>query len=290
MEEVSERLGDGCAELAELRMAGYGDELIATGLARGASKRGKRIAFGDGRRIKWGPYSSEIFRGNPNIAAPGCELDNDIEWINYYKGHRLYNIGHGNRWEWNYSFRPKPGEVFLDKEEVTFAKKIGSEFIIIEPNVPWHKAQATNKNWGIDRYQAVASGLREEGYDVAQFAFGRDRLSEVRVIETPSFRHSMAVLQRAQLVICPEGGMHHAAAAVRTHAVVLFGGFIPPEATGYSMHTNMVAGGKACGWLGPCLHCRAAMQSISVEDVLAAARRYLNADNLHLDVGRQVRG
>ncbi len=30
---------------------GYGDNLMATGMARGAACRGKRIAFGNGRRL-----------------------------------------------------------------------------------------------------------------------------------------------------------------------------------------------------------------------------------------------
>jgi hypothetical protein len=38
---------------------GYGDELMATGMARGAAARGKRVAFGDGQRIICGPYCFE---------------------------------------------------------------------------------------------------------------------------------------------------------------------------------------------------------------------------------------
>lgn len=259
-------------------MAGYGDELIATGLARGVAARGKRIAFGDGRRIMWGPHSAEIFKNNPNIASPGSERNPDIEWVPYYKGHRVYNIGKGDHWVWNYQFKPRPGEVFLDAGEIAFAQRVKPGFVVIEPNVPWQKPQAMNKDWGLRNYQAVADRLRMDGHEVVQFAVGRDRLSGVRSLSTPSFRHSLAVLQRAAMVICPEGGLHHAAAAMGTKAVVLFGGFIPPAATGYDMHINLTGGAVACGRIAPCKHCRAAMDQISVKDVMTAVQRTLNQE------------
>jgi hypothetical protein len=53
--------------------------------------------------------------------------------------------------------------------------------------------------------------------------------------------------------------------------VVLFGGFIPPQVTGYPTHTNLTAGSAACGKLQSCSHCRAAMDAISVEKVMKSA-------------------
>src|SRR4030095_3529410 len=94
---------------------GYGDDIMATGMARGAAARGKRIAFGDGQRIIWGPHSAEIFQGNPNIAPPGVERRPDIEWIHYYRGCRIYSYATADRWVWNYDFRPKPGQLFFQR-------------------------------------------------------------------------------------------------------------------------------------------------------------------------------
>ena len=62
--------------------------------------------------------------------------------------------------------------------------------------------------------------------------------------------------------------MHHAAAALGIDAVVLFGGFISPQITGYEYHANLTGGVKACGNLYTCAHCRKAMDSISIDDVL----------------------
>jgi len=253
-------------------MAGYGDELIATGLARGAHARGKRIALGDGKLIKWGPFSKEIFKNNPNIAVPGSERDKDVEWVPYYKGNRIYNVGHGTHWTWNYDFHPAPGEMFFDEEELTFAETLPSGLVFVEPNTPWHKPVAPNKAWSFSKYQQVTDVLLAAGYPVVQFAVGRDRLAHVQTIKTPSFRHSLAVVKRAALVVTPEGGLHHGTAAVGTRAVVIFGGFVPPASTGYDIHINLTGGAKKfCGRLTPCQHCRDAMAAITVDEVVSSA-------------------
>lgn len=259
---------------------GYGDEILATGLARGARDRGKRIAFGDGEKIIFSPWSEQVFRYNPNVAHPGDEADSDIEWIAHHKGHRLYNSVSADRtrWVWNMGFRPVAGELFFNEEELQFAEEAGSGFIVIEPNVPWHKSVALNKDWGALKYKAVASELSAAGRDVMQFSYPTARVvcASARQFKAPTFRHALAVMARAALYIGPEGGLHHGVAAVGIPAVVLFGGFIPPEVTGYPTHANLTGGSSACGHLSKCSHCKTAMNAISVDKVLHVARRYLN--------------
>lgn len=247
---------------------GLGDELMATGMARGSLERGKRVAFGDGRKIVWGPWCEEVFRHNPNVAQPGTEHLGDVEWIHHYKGHRLYNrlVVH-DRWVWNQNFRAQPGEMFFTDTEKMQAERAGSNFVLIEPNVPWHKSVAPNKDWGLSKYQEVAKKLIDDGVDVVQFAYGRDHLHGVRIIHTHGFRDALAILSRANLAIVPEGGLHHGAAAVGVRAIVLFGGFIPPQVTGYASHVNLTGGEVACGSLNRCDHCRRAMESISIKHV-----------------------
>lgn len=258
---------------------GYGDEILATGMARGARARGKRIAFGDGQRIVFGPWSEQMFRYNPNIAAPGDEGAPDIEWIAHYKGHRLYNsVAPGrDRWEWHMDFRPVAGEMFFSDEELKFAETAGSGFVVIEPNVPWHKSVAPNKDWGEARYEAVSDAMVAERRDVMQFEYSnqRSKARSARLFKAPTFRHALAVLARAALYIGPEGGLHHGAAAVGIPAVVLFGGFIPPQVTGYDTHTNLTGGAQACGKFQRCDHCRAALDAITVDDVLSAVHEHM---------------
>jgi hypothetical protein len=134
-------------------------------MARGAKARDKRVAFGDGKQIIFSPWSSKIFRHNPNIAWPGDECAADIEWIGHYKGKRLYNsvAPGGTRWAWNLDFRAVAGELFFSEEELRFAESFASGFVVIEPNVPWHKTVAPNKDWGGLKYEAVASELAARG-------------------------------------------------------------------------------------------------------------------------------
>src|SRR6266436_3124909 len=102
-------------------------------MARGASERGKRIAFGENGRIKWDQYSEQIFRGNPNIAPPNIERASNLEWIPFFKGHRIYNRQEGNRWVWNLDFHAIRGVLFLSRLEKKFAETIGQGFVVIEP-------------------------------------------------------------------------------------------------------------------------------------------------------------
>lgn len=260
---------------------GLGDNLMATGLARGAAKRGKKVAFGDGRKILWDKNSEPVFRNNPNVARPGAESRANIEWVDFYGGHRIYNRRVGDRWEWNYGFKATAGEVFFARSEMEFARKEGSGFILVEPNVPQFKSVAPNKTWPIERYQVVADHLMKAGYTVRQFDYkGGQRLDRVKGIVAPNFRHALAALSKASLYVGPEGGLHHGAAAVGIPGVVLFGGFIPPQVTGYDSHINLTGGAEACGSFNRCSHCAAAMAAISVEEVESAVLSVLEGGRL----------
>lgn len=256
---------------------GLGDNLMATGFARGALARNKRIAFGDGKRLIWDNLSAGIFAGNPNICRPGHENSRSTEWIPFYRGNRLYNKLGDGRWIWNYEFRPKPGEMFFSKEEIAFADRMPRGFVVIEPNVPVQKSVAVNKQWPVDRYEEVARRLSAAGLTVVQLKYGgRNNLRNASSVHSPNFRKALALLERASLYIGPEGGMHHGAAAVGVSAVVLFGGFIPPSVTGYETHTNLTGNSsEACGSLIKCDHCLSAMKSIEVDEVYAAATGHL---------------
>jgi len=226
---------------------GLGDQILGTGIAKGAAARGKRIAFGDGKTILWDQHSEQIFRGNPNIAAPGSEADKDLEWIKFYRGSRIYNEHDkvNNRWLWNYEFKAKPGEIFLTAEELQWVEQFTKGCIIVEK----------------DRYEEVIKRLLLSGKKVVELNG-----------TAPSFRHALAALSRASLYIGPEGGLHHGAAAVGIPAVVIFGGWIPPQVTGYDDHINLTGGAKNfCGSLSSCDHCKEALDKISVDEVYSSA-------------------
>jgi hypothetical protein len=260
---------------------GFGDEILGSGLAKGLYVQGKRAAFGDGKKIIWGPWAEEIFRHNPNVARRGDEHRSDLVWISHYKGNRLYNRldREKNRWAWNYQFKAAPGEIFFSSEEKSRIEQLKSanrRFILVEPNVSWHKSVAVNKDWGLQNYQAVVNLLLRDGHEVVQTKHGRDKLKGVKFVTTPKFRDVLAVMTLADVALVPEGGLHHGAAAVGVPAVVLFGGFIPPVVVGYGAHINLAGGTtEFCGSLSKCQHCRDAMAKISVEEVYQSMKKMI---------------
>lgn len=262
---------------------GWGDELIAAGLARQAAARGKRAAFGDKNRIIWSDQARALFRGNPNVAHPGDERAADLEWYEHYRGNRFYGRCLGGVWRFR-DFECPPGEVFLTQEEKIFALSRmwspSDPVVVIEPRVkPMGACDGQNKQWPVAHYEALACAIREErGLRCVQLVppSVRPALHFADVIETPTFRHALAIIGLASLYIGPEGGLHHGAAAMGTPAVVIFGGFNTPKSTGYPWHENITVG-EPCGRVAACEHCREAMASISVDRVLDAALRQLSS-------------
>jgi hypothetical protein len=252
---------------------GYGDELMGSGVARGAHARGRRIAFGDGQHIIWHDNAHQIYRNNPNVAKPGSEGAPDLEWVAHYPSNRLYHRGRdGNRWLFS-DWRAIEGQVFFDENEMLIAKTFQFD-VVIEPTV---KRIAPNKQWPVERYQRVATALAQAGYRVAQFMGGRTdgKLNYATPVPTSGFRIALAKLARARLFIGSEGGLHHGAAALGVRAVVIFGGFTHPRNTGYDLHHNIFVGDEPCGLQTACPHCREAMNSITVEQVLEPALEML---------------
>jgi hypothetical protein len=268
---------------------GYGDDLMASGYVRGMASQGKRAAFGDGRKIVMQEHGRQIYRGNPNVAPEGSEGSPDLVWIDNYPWHRkgLDFNADKTRFVFDRRMAGAPGEIFLTDAERTRAEKLApNDFILVEPNSQgsWkHVLHRVNKQWPYDRFQSLVDKLCCDGYQLAQLSYPRRtkgcRLQNVLEIDSPTFRDGLAIMQRAQLYIGPEGGLHHGAAALNVPAVVIFGGWISPEITGYPNHENISVGNESCGMLTVCKHCIDAMASITVDRVYDAARRQLDRNN-----------
>ena len=72
------------------------------------------------------------------------------------------------------------------------------------------------------------------------------------------------------LFIGTEGGMHHAAAALNKKAVIIFGGHISPNITGYSFHKNLYIDDESspCGNKLKCKHCEECLNKITTKLLL----------------------
>lgn len=252
---------------------GYGDAILATNLARGLHAQGRLAAFSnDGKTIKWTGYCEEVFKRNPNIARPGAEHQDNLVWLPHYKRHSPYCKYENERFIWNYDFKVAPGELFFDPIERLGSPPAG-RFIVIEPNVS-QRFFWRNKDWGDGKFEALAKALMDAGYFVVQCIHDNSqrKIAGAYHILTPRFYRAIRIMAQASLIISPEGANHHVAAAVGVPAIILWGGWSPPQTMGYDNHINLTGGAtKACGSTILCSHCRQAFDNISVDEVYQAA-------------------
>lgn len=173
----------------------------------------------------------------------------------------------------------KPGEIYLTEKESSMARASASEeyYVYIEPNVKG-KVSSENKSWGLEKYQHIVNRLRQQNITVVQCGVAASaKLKNVRFIETNDIRSAFGILSHAAFYLGNEGGMHHAAAAFGLPAVVVFGGFISPYATGYESHTSIYVEDSrypyGCGNLFDCSHCKDTMRMISIDQVYAEVEK-----------------
>lgn len=237
---------------------GLGDELMAAGEARRRrelSGRRCQIIGKDGR-----PRWHEVWFGNDDVAGP--HEAGDFDRFQHCGGHRSYIDGSRStrsRWAW-LTHRPTPARLPTVQVDLR-----ADDCILVEPSI---KAGASpNKRWR--GWQALVDARRDLPW--AQVGPpGTAWLSGVRRIETQTFWQAFSVLKACRAAVLHEGGLHHAAAALSVPAVVMFGGYISPDQTGYSGHVNLFTGGEPCGWRKPCAHCQTAMAKITVDAVIAS--------------------
>ena len=247
-----------------------------------------QVVVGDGEREIW----SEIFAGNPNITRLATVQPGEkIVWLRNYRGCRPYLDYTHSQPNYRQSFtayHARSGDLFLSSVERAYAASVlrglrdgNTPLISVEPNVDF----GPNKDWGFERWQQVVDHLQGRAQFV-QPSFGKPVLSGV--VGVPStFRGFCAVLACCDLHMGPEGGLHHAAAALARPAVVLFGGRLHPEITGYSFHENVYVDGpeSPCGMIAPCSHCRSCLDAIQVSDVVARVVHLLGVHRRGLSTG-----
>jgi ADP-heptose:LPS heptosyltransferase len=227
----------------------------------------RKVRLDFGKRL-W----NDVWNHNPRIAAIG-EVGDFQVYQPRVNGLRSYCAGKtGDKWTWR-EYKPPVGEIYFQPEELAYAARFAPD-VVIEPNL---KGRASsNKDWGLDKWRHLVALMRVAGLQPVQLGpAGTRRLIGAEFIDTPTFRLASAVLARARAAVLPEGGLHHAAAVVGVRSVVIYGGYISPQQTGYDLHTNIFTGRKPCGMRLACNHCARAMAKIAPEMVLEELRRLL---------------
>ena len=131
-------------------------------------------------------------------------------------------------------YKPYPADLkVLDLDLSHFG-----DFVFIEPHTKT-MTSANNRDWGWENFCQVVARV---ACRFVQPSYGLPILPGVEPIRTKTFLDGIAVLKKASTGLMAEGGLMHAAAAVGVPSVVIFGGFISPQSTGYDMHTNLFVG------------------------------------------------
>lgn len=257
------------------RFVGWGDEIMAAGQARVMqNKDPRRVAVTDiAGRVRWHP----AWRGNPRIATPadaergavqrlangpGCRPYADYarmrrEFARVHPGRPFTTKVADTRLPWRFTdWHAEPGEIYVRKISQP------GEAVVVEPHTK--DGASPNKQWGWGRWQELVSRV-----DVPWVQLGPPGtriLEGARHVPTATFLDACAVLLAARAAVLPEGGLHHAAAALDIPAVVIFGGRSSPANLGYEGHVNLfdpANGESPCGQSAPCTHCVRAMAGIA---------------------------
>lgn len=250
---------------------GLGDWLMAIGEAdKALAKTGMKTTFRHPRgHVVWEPVfdlAHSVSRGDGSGVLESIQGG----------GVRPYIFAKSPlRWVWR-QYKPTPANL-SDRGHRDVGAPVAFD-ALIEPS--FKVVGHMNKNWGAKRWEALATKLAREGLRVAQFDHSHDSaityvdLGHVGVtkIKRGSVASSLALMRRAveekAVAVLPEGGLHHLAAAAPMRAVVIYGGFITPQQTGYDLHVNLYDGGEGCGMRTCCKHCELAMARIEPEQVL----------------------
>lgn len=249
---------------------GIGDEVMVTGVVREIYARNPRKV-----KVMYekGPRWSPIWDANPKLARPDERGDFQVfyprrDYLRPYCEEKT-----ATRWRWK-PYRPPPGEIFLVKHERAFGN-LHADTIVFGHRVK--PGASPNKRWAHEKWDRVAHALSALGVRMVALGDdpGPDRLAGVEFVQT-RIKEAAAVIARARLVICSEGAVHHIAAAFGVPTIVIFGGYISPAVTGYDGQVSIFRGDDlGCGMRVPCPHCQAAMESITPDEVIAAARGIL---------------
>lgn len=179
------------------------------------------------------------------------------------------------RYVFNMDFRAPRGSIVLSNELLAFGRGYPGH-IIVEPNIKG-TFSGRNKDWGWPRWQELVDSI---DLPWAQFDYGAPLLDSVLPIKTPSFMHGVAVLSTSNGIVTTDGGLHHAAAALRKRAVVIWGGFSPPSVLGYDDHINLYVDAPDClGMRESNEACSLAMKQITVGHVVNACKIWEISDD-----------
>jgi ADP-heptose:LPS heptosyltransferase len=237
------------------------------------------VAICDARwLVRWHP----LWEGNPVIATPrevaGGEPVHKIQNAVNVRPYLQKGFTHASGWRFtDWRAQDHRGKIYLSLKERALgiaAQQQHGPFVVIEPS-PIAKSNP-NKAWPREKFAGLIAACPDVRF--AQIHHPESTTLDGAVqLGASTFRNACGILASAAAYVGPEGGLHHAAAALGVPAVVIFGGCASVKTTGYPEHVNLADDGPQtpCGRWVRCGHCVDAMAKITPERVANALREVM---------------
>ena len=154
-----------------------------------------------------------------------------------------------------FKWSDKQFRTHFDEKEKTFAKNIIKKlvktwnnnnskkfkkivFIETSRKAKIKKHGLNNRDWGIENWIKFIDKYKKDYLFVQSLHADSKIINGIYTFKS-DFRQACAVLSHCDIFLGWEGGFVQAAAALNKNALVLFGGWIHPNVTGYNFHTNI---------------------------------------------------
>lgn len=130
-------------------------------------------------------------------------------------------------------------QLFLTEEE-TAKYATDEKYFVITP-VGKMDFSANRKEWGFENFRRLAEMILATGkYKIAQIGSPKDKLLEgAKDMRGLPVRESASVIKNSCGFIGLEGGLMHLSRAVNVKSLIIYGGFINPEISGYDENVNI---------------------------------------------------
>lgn len=223
---------DTLAWLRELRGGGYDYVIDLQGLSRSGlfawmTGAKRRAGFADARELAWLGYNRRHQVGSGVVHTVDRMLALiEAEGMTPVRDMRLYTGEQDRQW----------AEQWLAKHDLA-----GRRFAVLAPTAMW-----ASKQWPIDRFDALAEGLGEEGIEASVIVgsppevnqtralVGGDRkMRRVDAVGRTSVGQLMALMQCGALAVCNDSAALHLAVGLGVRRVGLFGPTDPAKVGPY---------------------------------------------------------
>lgn len=245
---------------------GWGDEVLAAGQAQRLYDiepgRRKVLICDRHNRPRWHP----IWDGNPIIAKTEAEATHRLISAPEARPYIVYPFTPESGWTFNTAFKAREhiAKIYLTIEELTTGLALSLDigpYVLIEP---WSKHP--NLRWPLAYWQALVA-QRPDLTFVQHIHKDSPHLEGVIRVGA-DWRHACGLIAAAECYVRGESGLLHAAAALGTPSVAIWGGCMDWDVLGeYPLEVGVGVTPPFCGkWL-PCPHCTEIMASISADQV-----------------------